>query len=1091
MATKKLKWYAQNGDLYHFETEPAAITSGLITAGTNVTVTRNSTTGAYTVSSNISSLGEAYLTWGGKNFAGAYSPIDAAMVPDLGANRLAFVNSAGIEIEYSRDGGKTWVDFGATEAQKVGLFSDINQSLIIGNDTTKTGVDKTNYMLRVTVNTGTASVYTALNKFIIYISTNGSTGSYCTITARLQSDYEAGAETWKTFADKVSLSGWSGFNVINTSSITTYGNNKTSQYGQVRFTFGVTSHATTVAYAGLTVQRIFGFGGVGWTTPSTMAAKGTLYNWDYAQNMILPANIRGTTTNTSDLGTTSYTFRNLYLGTGLVIGGKTLTAPTTAGKIASEEWVKAQGYEKNAVISVAGKTGAVTLTASDVGLGNVDNVKQYSASNPPPYPVTSVNSKTGAVSLTKSDVGLSNVQNADTTNANNITSGTLNVARLTTNTANGVAKLDGDGKIPASLLPSYVDDVLEYTNKSNFPTTGETGKIYVDTTSNLTYRWSGTAYVEISPSIALGETSSTAYAGDKGAKNASNIKTLQDVTAAISSSLNEKLPLSGGSITGDITFTNTYVASTSNMTGRYGIKWSAVNGKTPYIGYDKVTQTDGTFIVCDITGGGDYKQGLAIGGGSGNLLWKGTKIATTSDIPTVGTASLTIQKNGATVATFGANATSGVTANITMAKGDVGLGNVQNVDQTNANNLTSGTVPIARIPTTIARQADVDKAIATLVPKSGDSTIEGALTVNNGIVVGYENEENRIKLTTNAIEVTAAGKDYTLSFPLKSGNIATTNDLSDYLPLSGGKIKGRLEIANQGGSAANAQLHLLTGTAGTTEVGVIRSSSNASAMLIEGYSSIYMAPGASGYQTSNRIMFERTNNADHIRPETNNVSDLGASSQKWKNLYLAGNIYNSSGNAISLPTTAGKIALTSDIPAAIDTSKFINKTEFTSPENEGKVLGIRNGALEAITNRVFVRYDSGNAGNSNIQISSEPLVNLLFRYTNNSGKISVTARAAHVVNNLYETIDAMCRDVMSESDFTRGRDIICQDTICVYGENLGSDVIIGYFDPIRGEAKPLTVPGNSFAKMGIFVRYDSGQRAIADLLVTIEGVQLL
>ena len=51
------------------------------------------------------------------------------------------------------------------------------------------------------------------------------------------------------------------------------------------------------------------------------------------------------------------------------------------------------------VTSVNGKTGAVALTKNDIGLGNVDNVKQYSASNPPPYPVTSVNGKTGAVTI--------------------------------------------------------------------------------------------------------------------------------------------------------------------------------------------------------------------------------------------------------------------------------------------------------------------------------------------------------------------------------------------------------------------------------------------------------------------------------------------------------------------------------------------------------------------------------------------------------------------------------------------------------------------------------------------------------------------
>lgn len=82
--------------------------------------------------------------------------------------------------------------------------------------------------------------------------------------------------------------------------------------------------------------------------------------------------------------------------------------------------------------------------------------------------------------------------------------------------ASGVAELDSTGKVPSSQLPSYVDDVLEYTNKASFPGTGETSKIYIDKATNLTYRWSGSAYVEISPSLALGETSSTAFRGDHG-----------------------------------------------------------------------------------------------------------------------------------------------------------------------------------------------------------------------------------------------------------------------------------------------------------------------------------------------------------------------------------------------------------------------------------------------------------------------------------------------------------------------------------------------------------------------------------------------
>ncbi|MEG5173287.1 hypothetical protein [Microcoleus sp. B3-D7] len=72
------------------------------------------------------------------------------------------------------------------------------------------------------------------------------------------------------------------------------------------------------------------------------------------------------------------------------------------------------------------------------------------------------------------------------------------------------------GFVPSSQLPSYVDDILEYATLANFPTTGEIGKIYVTIDTNLTYRWSGSVYVEISASLALGTTSGTAYRGDLG-----------------------------------------------------------------------------------------------------------------------------------------------------------------------------------------------------------------------------------------------------------------------------------------------------------------------------------------------------------------------------------------------------------------------------------------------------------------------------------------------------------------------------------------------------------------------------------------------
>jgi len=72
---------------------------------------------------------------------------------------------------------------------------------------------------------------------------------------------------------------------------------------------------------------------------------------------------------------------------------------------------------------------------------------------------------------------------------------------------NGVATLDNDGKVPASQLPSYVDDILEYANYAALPGTGEGGKIYVVLDVDEHYRWSGSAYTKISK----GEVSKTEF----------------------------------------------------------------------------------------------------------------------------------------------------------------------------------------------------------------------------------------------------------------------------------------------------------------------------------------------------------------------------------------------------------------------------------------------------------------------------------------------------------------------------------------------------------------------------------------------------
>lgn len=125
------------------------------------------------------------------------------------------------------------------------------------------------------------------------------------------------------------------------------------------------------------------------------------------------------------------------------------------------------------VASFNGRTGKVVPAAGDytkaqVGLSNVDNVKQYSASNPPPYPVTSVAGKTGAVTLAASDVGLGNVDNTSDANKpiSNATQAALNNKQAKI-TANGILKGDGKGNITAA---GSIDLPTDHVSNISLPT---------------------------------------------------------------------------------------------------------------------------------------------------------------------------------------------------------------------------------------------------------------------------------------------------------------------------------------------------------------------------------------------------------------------------------------------------------------------------------------------------------------------------------------------------------------------------------------------------------------------------------------------
>lgn len=122
--------------------------------------------------------------------------------------------------------------------------------------------------------------------------------------------------------------------------------------------------------------------------------------------------------------------------------------------------------------------------------------------------------------------------------------------------ANGVAELDANGKVLTSQLPSFVDDVIEAENYAVLPNEGETGKIYVTLDDNKTYRWSGSAYVEISASLALGETDSTAYRGDRGKIAYDHATDANKISSAITSGMYKVAGTADG-----------HIASLTAMTG--------------------------------------------------------------------------------------------------------------------------------------------------------------------------------------------------------------------------------------------------------------------------------------------------------------------------------------------------------------------------------------------------------------------------------------------------------------------------------------------------------------------------------------------
>lgn len=431
----------------------------------------------------ISSFPEKYLSWGGKCITGDVSPIDAAMSYLHSANRAQFAKPAGITTEYSIDGGSTWTDYGATDAEKIQLVSGLKTILTYGKRTS--GGCTTNDKLRITFNGTACGIYTTLKSVLIDFSNGGASG--CTVLVERAT---MGAPTSFTTVGTYDITGWSAWNSIPIGFAFGGYEGQSSNINVLRFTFSVSTVTSTSRPC---VYNIMFLGVANWLTPSNMANTGHIYSWTVNQDAIFPGGITATGFN----GNAS---------SANIVNGHTVNSDVPANAKFTDTVYTLPAATSSILGGV--KIGSGITVAAD---GTISAASSYT------LPTASTSTKGGI------KVGTGLTMSSETLNhSNSITAKTAYGSTATTASANG-------GSIT-------VTDV-KYDAQGHI--TGSTDRKI--TLSQTTYTLAGLGGVPTSRTI-------------NGKALSSNITlTAGDVGAATSSALNSYLPLSGGSLTGNLT----------------------------------------------------------------------------------------------------------------------------------------------------------------------------------------------------------------------------------------------------------------------------------------------------------------------------------------------------------------------------------------------------------------------------------------------------------------------------------------------------------------------------------------------------------
>lgn len=232
------------------------------------------------------------------NYAGYAGPIEAAHIDVLRANRLAFLPASGIKIEYSIDGGATWIDYGATDDQKVSLFAMRMGSAIPFYTGKHTKADEctTKDQLRITITP--VDRYASVNMLYLWVSVAGTTA-----TVDIARSTIGAKETFTDVRTDVPISGWSGPNEVRFSQ-GTFGGGSTQNYNAYSYRFTFKNKAD--GKGSVSVMDIRMYGPSAWGTANSMMEKDHIYSWDTNQNVSFPAQVTATKFNGSATGVRDY-----------------------------------------------------------------------------------------------------------------------------------------------------------------------------------------------------------------------------------------------------------------------------------------------------------------------------------------------------------------------------------------------------------------------------------------------------------------------------------------------------------------------------------------------------------------------------------------------------------------------------------------------------------------------------------------------------------------------------------------------------------------------------------------------------------------